>query len=126
MEKKRVFVAFAIEDEKTKILFTGQAKNANVPYEFVDMSVKQPWDSQWKTNCRTRIKGCDGMIILVSSYTKKADGQLWEIKCGKEEGLKQLGIYINGATVSDKPSEMAGIACKSWTWDNIKNFIDSL
>lgn len=126
MGKKRVFVAFAIEDEKTKILFTGQAKNANVPYEFVDMSVKQPWDSQWKTNCRTRIKGCDGMIILVSPNTKKADGQLWEIKCGKEEGLKQLGIYINGATVSDKPSEMFAITCKSWTWDNVKDFIDSL
>lgn len=126
MANKRVFVAFAIEDEKTKILFTGQAKNTRVPYEFVDMSVKKAWDSEWKTNCRTRIKGCDGMIILVSKNTKKADGQLWEIKCGKEEGLKQIGIYIDGATSSDKPSEMDGISCKTWTWDNVKDFIESL
>lgn len=126
MANKRVFVAFAIEDETTKILFTGQAKNAKVPYEFVDMSIKKPFDSQWKTNCRTRIKGCDGMIILVSKNSKKADGQLWEIKCGKEEGLKQIGIYIDGATFLNKPDEMSGIACKIWTWDNVKDFIESL
>ncbi len=44
MANKRVFVAFAIEDETKKILFTGQAKNKNVLFDFVDMSVKQPWD----------------------------------------------------------------------------------
>ena len=64
MANKRVFVAFAASDEKWKNLFTGQAKNAKVPYEFIDMSVKEPYDEQWKTKCRTRIKGCDGAIVL--------------------------------------------------------------
>ena len=45
------------------------AKNRKSPFAFVDMSVKDPWDSQWKTNCRTKIKGCDGMIALVSKNT---------------------------------------------------------
>ena len=92
MANKRVFVAFAIEDQTTKILFTGQAKNKNVPYDFVDMSVKEPWDTQWKTNCRTKIKGCDGFIALISKNTKKATGQLWEINCAKEEKIPILGI----------------------------------
>lgn len=126
MANKRVFVAFAIEDEATKILFTGQAKNKKVPYDFVDMSVKEPWDSKWKTRCRTKIKGCHGMIILVSKNLKKADGALWEIKCGKEEKIKQIGIYIDKATSSNKPTDMNGITCKSWTWDNVKDFIQSL
>lgn len=84
MANKRVFVAFAIEDETTKILFTGQAKNAKVPYEFVDMSVKEPFDEKWKTNCRTRIKGCDGFIALVSKNTKKQ-----RVNCGKSIVLKK-------------------------------------
>lgn len=126
MANKRVFVSFAIEDEKTKNLFTGQAKNEKVPYDFVDMSVKEPWDEKWKTNCRTRIKGCDGVIVLVSKNLKKADGAIWEIKCAKEEKLKIMGIYIDGGTASDKPSEMDGIACKEWTWDNVKTFLDTL
>ena len=126
MANKRVFVAFAIEDEKTKTLFTGQAKNKNVPYDFVDMSVKEPWDEKWKTKCRSRIKGCDGFIALISKNTKKASGQLWEIDCAKDEGIPMMGIYIDGATSSDKPANMNGIPCKEWTWHNVLGFIESL
>jgi hypothetical protein len=125
MANKRVFIAFAIEDEKTKIMFTGQAKNKNVPYDFVDMSVKEPWDSAWKTKCRTRIKGCDGVIVLVSKNSKKASGQLWEIDCAKDEQIPAKGIFIDGATYSDKPSNMTGILCKTWTWDHVKEALDS-
>jgi hypothetical protein len=126
MNKKRVFVAFAIEDKNTKILFTGLAKNARVPYEFIDMSVKEPWSEQWKTKCRTKIKGCHGMIVLVSKNLKNADGALWEVKCAKEEGVKVRGIYISGATISNKPTELYGVLTESWTWENVKRFIESL
>jgi hypothetical protein len=126
MAGKRVFIAFAKEDEATKNLFCGQAKNDTVPYEFTDMSVKEPYDEKWKTNCRTKIKGCDGMIALISKNTKNADGELWEIKCGIEEGLKVMGIYIKGATLADKPKELGSKPCKEWTWDNVKTFIESL
>lgn len=126
MTNKRIFVAFAIEDEKTKILFTGQAKNERVPFDFVDMSVKEPWDTQWKTNCRSRIKGCDGVIVLVSKNLRNATGALWEIKCSKEEGIPAMGIYIGGAGVLDKPAEMQGIVCKTWTWENVKGFCELL
>jgi hypothetical protein len=55
---KRVFIAFAVEDEKYLTFLVGQAKLDKSPFEFVDMSVKEPWDEKWKTNCRTRVKGC--------------------------------------------------------------------
>ncbi|NVO11901.1 MAG: hypothetical protein HXX16_18230 [Bacteroidales bacterium] len=126
MANKRIFVAFAIEDEATKILFTGQAKNKNVPYDFVDMSVKQPWDEKWKTNCRTRIKGCDGLIALISKNTKNASGELWEIDCAKDENIPMMGIYIDGASLSDKPANMNGIPCKEWNRENVSSFIESL
>ena len=126
MANKRVFVAFAIEDEKTKILFTGQAKNEKVPFDFTDMSVKSPWDSQWKTNCRSRIKGCDGVIVLVSKNLKNASGALWEINCAKEEGIPLMGIYIGGADVTNKPVELNGVVCKTWAWENVKNFCELL
>ncbi|RNI28922.1 hypothetical protein EFA69_12820 [Rufibacter immobilis] len=124
--KKRVFVSFAMEDEAIKTLFCGHAKNTRVPYEFVDMSVKVPWDNSWKTNCRTRIRGCDAMIVLVSENTRNASGALWEIKCGKEEGLKMLGIYIKNGNMNNRPVELWGTLCKSWGWENVSSFIDSL
>ena len=53
---KRVFIAFAIEDKAKRDHLVYQAKLDNSPFEFVDMSVKEPWDEKWKTNCRERIK----------------------------------------------------------------------
>lgn len=39
---KRIFISFAIEDERLRDFLKGQAKNENSPFEFVDMSVKKP------------------------------------------------------------------------------------
>lgn len=126
MANKRIFVAFAMEDEITKFLFTGQAKNEKVPYEFIDMSVKEPYDEKWRTQCRARIKSCHGVIALVSPNTEKASGELWEIDCALQEGIPLLGIYIKNATWINKPSNLFGVPCKEWTWENVKEFIESL
>lgn len=124
---KRVFISFAIEDETYRDFLVGQARNENSPFEFVDMSVKQPWSEQWKTNCRKKIRGCDGMIALVSKNTSKADGQLWEVNCSKEESVPVRGVYVSkDDRPSTLPSEFSGVRVMNWTWDNIKSFIDSL
>lgn len=52
---KRIFTSFAIEDVRIRDLFVGQARHERVPYELVDMSVKEPWSSEWKIRCRTRV-----------------------------------------------------------------------
>jgi hypothetical protein len=62
----RIFSSFAIEDAVLRSFLVGQARNERSPFSFVDMSVKEPWDSDWKANCRTKIKGCDGVIGIVT------------------------------------------------------------
>lgn len=124
---KRIFVSFAIEDERLRDLLRGQARNENSPFEFVDMSAKQPWDSQWKTKCRTRIKGCDGVISVITKNTKIASGQIWEMKCAKDEGIPVVGIYGNDNHIGiDIPSECGYVKLMDWTWPNIFNWIKSL
>ena len=124
---KRMFISFAAEDKNYRDLLVGQARNEKSPFEFVDMSVKEPWSEKWKTQCRTKIKGCDGMIALVSKRTAKADGQLWEIKCAKEEIVPIRGVYVS---VDDRPAslpnELNGVRVVDWTWNSIEHFIDSL
>lgn len=124
---KRVFISFAIEDERSRDFLVGQARNENSPFEFVDMSVKEPWSSNWRDRCRTKIKGCDGMIALVSKKTANASGQLFEVRCAKEEKVPVRGIYIS---TTDRPltlpEEFSGVLVQTWTWANIKSFIDSL
>lgn len=124
---KRIFTSFAVEDSNLRDLLVGQSKNDNCPFEFVDMSVKDPWDNQWKTNCRTKIKGCDGMIAIVTKNTKNADGQLWEVKCAKEEDIPCRGIWGHSEEAGlSLPAEFNGISVVRWDWDNIKNWLDNL
>jgi len=47
----KVFISFAIEDRFARDNLVYQAKQNHTPFEFIDMSVKTPWDYQWKTNC---------------------------------------------------------------------------
>ncbi|MER9001760.1 hypothetical protein NKH58_28800 [Mesorhizobium australicum] len=122
-----IFISFAIEDEWARTRMVGQARNERTPFEFVDMSVKRPWDEAWKTQCRTRIKGCDGMIAMVTKNTAKADGQLWEVRAALQEGVPVLGVY---ATQDNRPyslpSEFRYVQVVGWTWDNVSSFLEDL
>ena len=124
--KFRIFISFAIEDANLRTMLVGQGRNKKTPFEFVDMSVKEPWDSAWKTNCRTKIKGCDGVIGIITNNTVKATGQLWELQCAYDEGIPVLLIYGNDDRPSNLPDPVKGPRINLWTWDNISAFLDKL
>src|ERR1700678_973350 len=92
-DKKVVFVAFAIEDERQRDFLKGQSLHPRAPYEFIDMSVKEPYDNDWKDRVRTRIKRADGVIALVSKSSLTSSGQKWELTCAKEEKRRIRGIW---------------------------------
>jgi hypothetical protein len=122
----RIFTSFAVEDKTVRDLFVGQAKHAKVPYEYVDMSVKEPWDSSWKTNCRVRIKGCDGVIVLITKNLNNAEGAIWEIECAKQENIPLIGVYMPNSGIHHQPEELYGINKVDWTWQNIAEFVNNL
>jgi hypothetical protein len=47
-DKKVVFIAFAIEDERLRDFLKGQSLNTATSFEFIDMSVKEAYDKDWK------------------------------------------------------------------------------
>lgn len=121
-DKKVVFIAFAIEDVTQRDFLKGQSLLTKSPFEYIDMSVKEAYDKDWKDRVRTRIKRSDGVIVLVSKNSLTSSGQTWEIECAKEEKKKILGIWA----YTDDRTNIVGVNTKVWTWDNIKDFIDSL
>jgi hypothetical protein len=121
-DKKVIFIAFAIEDETQRDFLKGQSLHPRAPFEFVDMSVKQPYDSDWKERVRTRIKRSDGVIVLVSKNSVNSTGQKWEISCAKEEKKRIRGIWA----YSDDRTNIEGVSTFVWSDKNINDFIDSL
>lgn len=121
-DTKTVFVAFAIEDERQRDFLKGQSLHPRAPYEFIDMSVKEPYDSGWKDKVRTRIRRSHGVIALVSRDSLTSSGQKWEIQCAKDEDKPLLGIWA----YSNDRTSLAGVHTVAWSDANLAAFIDSL
>jgi len=120
--KKVIFIAFSMKDVKARDLLKGQSLNTNSPFEYIDMSVKEAYETEWQKKVRTRIKRSDGVIALISKNSKTSSGQKWELQCAKEEGKKIRGIWA----YTDDRTDIVGVNTRVWTWDNIKDFINSL
>ena len=121
-KSKVVFVAFAIEDERQRDFLKGQSLNTDCPFEYIDMSVKEAYEKDWKEKVATRIRRSDGVIALVSENSLTSTGQKWEIQCAKDEGVPVRGVWA----YKDDRTNIVGVNTMVWTWDNITKFIDSL
>lgn len=120
--KKVIFVAFAIEDERQRDFLKGQALNTASPFEYIDMSVTEAYETGWHDKVRTRIRRSHGVIALVSKNSLTSTGQRWEIACAREEKKAVRGIWA----YADDRTNLVGVNTVVWTWDNITNFINSL
>jgi hypothetical protein len=74
-DKRVVFVAFAVEDKTQRDFLRGQSLNTKCPFEYVDMSVREPYDSEWKERVRTRMRRSDGVVALISRNLLSPSGQ---------------------------------------------------
>jgi hypothetical protein len=120
--KKIIFVAFAIEDARIRDMIKGQSLNTKSPFEYVDMSVKEAYDAEWKKRVRTRILRSDGVLVIVSKNSLSSSGQKWEVQCAKEERKPIRGIWA----YKDDRTNLVGVNTMVWTWENIATWIDCL
>jgi hypothetical protein len=125
MAKRRAFISFDYDhDAKLKDLLVGQARNLDSPFEITDMSIKAPITTDWKSNARTRIKGCDVVVVICGEHTHTASGVSAEVKIAQEESV----AYFLLAGYSDKNCKKPTAAKSNdkvykWTWDNLKTLI---
>ncbi len=123
--KKRIFISFAKEDEKFRNFLSAQSRNERSPFEFADMSAKEPWDEEtWRIECRKKIKKCNGMIVLLSKNTWHASGVRWEIKCAKEERVRVVGMHIRKNNKGAILPELSTSKVMTWSWDNLEKQIN--
>jgi hypothetical protein len=121
-DKKTVFVAFAIEDERQRDFLKGQTLGTRSPFEYIDMSVKEAYTSEWKSRVRTRIRRSEGLIALVSENSLTSSGQKWEIQCAQEERRPILAIWA----YRDDRTQLPSLTVNVWNWGTIATFIDGL
>lgn len=93
--RRRVFISFRHTDKDKVDLLRGQAKNEKSNLDFIDMSLKVPFDSEnaqyIKRGIRERIKRSSVTVVFVSKETHKSKWVNWEIN----ESLKlNKGVVV--------------------------------
>lgn len=95
MAKPRAFISFEMEDKWARDFLSQHAKDKNNDIEFYDFSVKNPFDSKWKTECIKRIALTKGTIVLIGPTTYKSEAVIWEIAESNRQNHYIFGIQIN-------------------------------
>ena len=92
--RRRVFISFHVEDKAQVELLRQQSKDEKYDIEFIDYSVKEPFDERWKTRCTERIKRSSVFICMIGPETHKREAVLWEINKAYKLGRKVIGVRI--------------------------------
>jgi hypothetical protein len=126
MTKKRAYISFDYDnDSDLKIMLVGQAKHSDTPFDIADMSIKEAILSNWKEKARTRIRGCDVVIVICGEYTSSATGVAAELTIAQEERVPYFLLWGRPDRTCVKPAS-AGATDNiyKWTWENLKLLIN--
>lgn len=125
MAKTRTFISFDYDhDSNLKTLLVGQSKNEDSPFEITDMSIKEVISEDWKKKARTRIKGCDVVVVICGENTDTATGVSAELTIAQEEKVDYFLLkgYSDKTCVKPKAAK-SNDKIYNWTWDNLKLLI---
>ena len=125
MGKPRAFISFEMEDKWARDFLAQQAKDKRNDIEFYDYSVKDPFDSKWKTECTKRIALTAGTIVLVGPTTWKSDAVLWEIGETARQGHAMFGIQINKDSTHPIPSGLPAANVIRWNFEHIIKWLNT-
>jgi hypothetical protein len=124
MPKKKVFVSFDFDNDKTlKEFIIGQSKNPDSPFEVSDYSLKEAKpEKDWLVHATAAIKRSDVLIVMLGPKTRTAPGVQKEVAVAKGLGKPRFQIigYKDGSSDWSVPD---GGRVYSWSWDNLKNLL---
>ena len=124
MPKKRVFVSFDFDNDKTlKEFIVGQARLPDSPFQVADHSLKetQP-EREWEAKAYAAISRSEIFIVMLGPRTRTASGVLKEVQMAQDLEKRSFQIigYRNGSTAWAVPG--AGRTYR-WNWDNLKKLL---
>lgn len=125
----QVFISFALKDADLKDKLVEQINKARPEVKCVDMPMKKSWESAWKAEVQDTVRGCAGVIGLISESITRADGQQWELRCAFDSGLPV--ILICDSESQDIPAKQLPDMLKEkdirlWEEPTVSGFLNGL
>lgn len=125
MAKPRAFISFEMEDKWARDFLAQHARDKNNSIEFYDYSVKEAFDSKWKTECKKRIALTKGTIVMVGPTTYSSEAVLWEIAETLRQGHYIFGVQIHKDKTYSIPSGLPSQNVIRWKFDQIVEWVNT-
>ncbi|SHF78218.1 TIR domain-containing protein [Geodermatophilus nigrescens] len=130
MSDPRAFVSFDFDhDERSKILFVGQAKSDSpTPFTVHDWSSKTALpQAEWERLVKGKMASTNMCIVLVGRFMATATGVVKEIAMAKDLDVPVFGVYVDGAgSNSALPVGLQRNRTIAWKWDVIAAAVDQM
>ena len=123
MAKPRAFISFEMEDKWARDFLVQHAKDKKNDIEFYDFSVKDPFDSKWKTECKKRIAMTKGTIVLIGPTTYKSEAVLWEIAESNRQKHYIFGIQISKDKTYTVPAGLPSKNVIRWDFSQMVDWL---
>jgi len=124
MPKKKVFVSFDFDNDKTlKEFIIGQAKLPDSPFEVIDGSLREAApEPQWVARARQGIAQADVFIVMLGPKTARASGVLKEVLIATE--LRKPKFQIVGhRDGTERWAVPNGGRTYRWNWETLKKLL---
>lgn len=125
--RRKVFLSFKGEDKTLVDLFRGQAKNENTDLDFMDFSLRAPFNSEnaeyIKRGIRQRIKQSSVTLVLITEETYKSKWIDWEIRESVRLGKGVVGVKLKDGPVPKAIKEY-GFRVVGWNHQEIREAIN--
>ena len=131
-QRRNVFISFAAEDLALVNFLRGQAKNENSNLDFIDRSLRQPYDSEnveyIKRGIRERIRQTSVTVCFITENTAQSKWVDWEIRESINLGKGVVAMYQGERPPRRLPSaiEELGIKLVPWRQAEITAAIDEV
>lgn len=93
IQRPRVFISFSHHD-MGKIALLRKQRVAG-KFDFVDYSVKQPYDLFWKNGVRYRIRTADALILGIGKDTYNSNSVKYEYKLAKHYNKPVIAMKVS-------------------------------
>ena len=109
-----------MEDRWARDFLRKHARDNQIDFEFLDYSVKEPFESRWKSNVRERLARTRGTIVLVGPTTWRSDAVKWEIDETIRQGHPLFGIQIHTDSTHRVPRGLPTSRVIKWDFRTIR------
>ena len=120
--RKKVFISFRSEDKPLVDLFRCQAKNKNNDLDFIDFSLRVPFNSKnaeyIKRGIRERIRQSSVTVVLITESTHKSKWVDWEIRESKKLGKGVVGVKCESGSSPKIPKAISEHGCEVVNWNH--------